>query len=50
MPSLVVINTDGESSEIELSPEQTEKDIKKFLKDSFKTKKESQPEENKDNG
>lgn len=59
MPSLVVINTDGESSEVELSPDQTEKDIKKFLTDSFKTKKQldtikqhilNKEKEDKDNG
>ena len=38
MPSVVVINTDGESSEMELSPDKTEKDIIKFLKDSLSTK------------
>ena len=38
MPSVVVINTDGESSEIKLSPDKTEKDIKKFLIDSLSTK------------
>ena len=38
MSSVVVLNTDGESSEMELSPDKTEKDIKKFLIDSLSTK------------